>query len=49
MIMKRSLNEMWKVQEGSKTIWKLQAPKGILSFTRKKDAIKWQQTMKEVK
>ena len=39
--MKKQLNEMWKVKEGSKTIWKVQAPKGILTFTRKKDAEKW--------
>lgn len=39
--MKRNLNEIWKVKEGTKTIWKVQAQKGILSFTRKKDAIKW--------
>lgn len=39
--MERKMNEMWKVKEGSKTIWKVQCPKGILSFTRKRDAIKW--------
>ena len=39
--MKKQLNEMWKVKEGSKTLWKVQAPKGILTFVRKQDAIKW--------
>jgi hypothetical protein len=33
--------ELWKVKEGSKTLWKVQAPKGILTFTRKKDAEAW--------
>lgn len=41
--MKRKLNEVWKVKEGSKTIWKLQCPHGIMSFTTKKEAIKWQE------
>lgn len=39
--MKRNINEIFKVKEGSKTLWKVQCPKGILTFTRKKDAIKW--------
>lgn len=39
--MERQVNEIWKVKEGSKTIWKVQCPKGRLSFNRKKDAIKW--------
>lgn len=39
--MKRELNEIWKVKEGNKTIWKLQAERGILSFTRYKDALRW--------
>ena len=34
-------DKMWKVKEGSKVIWKVQCPKGILSFTRKKDARRW--------
>jgi hypothetical protein len=42
----KKINEMWKVQEGSKTLWKVQAPKGILTFTRKKDAIKWVESFK---
>lgn len=39
--MKRNINEIWKVKEGTKTIWKVQAPKGILSFQTKKAATKW--------
>lgn len=44
--MKRQVNEMWKTQEGSKVVWKVQAPKGILTFTRKRDAIKWVESFK---
>ena len=44
--MKRQLHEVWKVKEGSKTIWQVQAPKGILTFTRKKDAIRWVESFK---
>lgn len=39
--MKKEVNEMWKEQEGNKVIWKVQCPKGVLSFKRKKDAISW--------
>ena len=41
--MKKSLYEIWKVKEGSKTLWKMQFPKGILTFTTKKEALAWQQ------
>ena len=40
------LHEIKKVKEGSKTLWKVQAPKGILTFNRKKDAIKWVESFK---
>jgi len=39
--MKRNLGEIWKVKEGSKTIWKVQFPKGIMSFNTKKLAMQW--------
>ena len=39
--MKRQVNEIWKEKYGTKTVWKLQAPKGVLTFTRKKDAYNW--------
>lgn len=39
--MKRKLNEMWKIKEGSKILWVVQCPKGRLTFTRKRDAVKW--------
>ena len=39
--MKRKINEIWKIKEGSKVVWKVQAPKGVLTFSRKKDAEKW--------
>lgn len=42
------LNEMWKTKEGSKTVWKVQAPKGILTFKTKREAIKWTEAMKLV-
>jgi len=35
------LNEITRVKEGSKVVWKVQAPKGILTFYKKKDAIEW--------
>lgn len=42
--MKREIGEVWKVKEGSKTIWKVQFPKGIMSFNTKKDALLWKKT-----
>lgn len=45
--MKKKFNELWKVKEGSKTIWKLQAQNGILSFNTKKSALKWQEIIKK--
>ena len=33
--------EVIKTKEGSKTVWKYQAPKGIITFDRKKDMEKW--------
>lgn len=42
--MKRNLGEIWKVKEGSKIFWKVQFPKGIISFYTKKEAIKWSET-----
>lgn len=46
--MKRELNEIWKVKEGSKTLWKVQAPKGILTFFRKRDAEAWVQAITKI-
>ena len=37
------LNEIWKAKEGSKVVWKLQAPNGILTCKTKKEALAWQQ------
>lgn len=45
--MKKQLNEIWKIKEGCKTLWKLQAPKGILTFRTKRDALKWQNASKK--
>lgn len=45
--MKRRLNEIWKVQEGSKILWKVQAPKGILTFKTKKEATRWANIINE--
>lgn len=39
----RKLNEIWKVKEGSKTLWKVQAQKGVLTFKTKKAALAWVQ------
>ena len=37
----RKLGEMWKVQEGSKIWWYVKFPKGVMSFTTKKMAMRW--------
>ena len=42
----RKINEVWKGKEGSKVVWKLQAPNGILTFKTKKQAIAWQNASK---
>ena len=42
----REINEIWKVKEGSKVVWKLQAPKGIITFKTKKQDIAWQNASK---
>ena len=48
--MKHNLGDIWKIKEGSKTIWKIQFPSGIMSFVTKKEAIKWaEQLQKEYK
>lgn len=39
----KKLHTIWKVKEGSKVLWKVQAPKGVLTFNRKKDAEAWVQ------
>ena len=39
--MKRKIHELWKEQEGSKIVWKVQCPKGKLTFKTKKDAINY--------
>ena len=44
--MKMKLHEIVKIKEGSKTLWVVQCPKGRLTFTRKKDAIKWVESFK---
>lgn len=36
--MKKKLYEIWKIKEGSKTLWKVQCPKGRLTFKTKKEA-----------
>lgn len=42
----KKIHDIWKVQEGSKVVWKVQAPKGILTFRTKKLAIKWVESFK---
>ena len=44
---KRTLNEIWKEQEGSRTLWKVQAQKGILTFRTKEAATAWVDSFKE--
>lgn len=38
--MNKKVGKIWKVKNGSKTIWKVQFDKGILSFATKKQAQK---------
>lgn len=47
--MKRKLNEIWKIKEGSKVLWKVQAQHGVLTFKRKKDALKWAEIVEKMK
>ena len=47
--MKRKLHEIWKAYEGAKIIWKVQAPKGILTFKTKKQATTWVNKLEGVK
>ena len=42
--MKHEIGAIWKVKEGSKTIWKVKFPKGIMSFNTKKEAELWKKT-----
>ena len=44
--MKRAINTIWKEKKGIKTLWKLQAPNGILTFNTKKMAMAWQKASK---
>lgn len=37
----KKVHEIWKVKEGSKNVWKVQCPKGILSFKTKRQAEAW--------
>lgn len=36
------LGTIWIEWQGSRKVWKLQAPRGILTFRRKCDALNWQ-------
>ena len=37
--------EVIKTKEGSKTVWKYKAPKGIITFDKKKNMEKWLNAM----
>lgn len=43
--MKRKIHEIWKEKEGNKYVWKVQAPKGILTFNTYKLAYRWVERM----
>lgn len=34
-----------RTKYGSKIIWQVQAPKGLLTFNRKRDAVRWQEAV----
>ena len=38
---KRSVGDIWTEMQGSKKLWKVQFPKGIMTFDKKKTADKW--------
>lgn len=40
--MKHEINEIWEAKEGKRTVWKLQAPRGILTCKTRKEAEAWQ-------
>lgn len=40
----REVGEIWKEYEGSKVIWKVKFPNGIMTFNTKKMAEKWIKT-----
>ena len=44
--MEKKIHDIWKDKKGNKVVWKVQAPKGIITFIRKKDAIKWVESFK---
>jgi hypothetical protein len=44
--MERKIGEIWKVKVGSKTLWKMQCPKGIDTFTSKRRAEEFQRAFK---
>lgn len=44
--MKHQLHDIWKELEGSKVVWKLQAPKGILTFKTKNKAEAFKKAIK---
>lgn len=39
--MERYIGKIWSVKEGSKKIWKVQFPAGIMSFDKKNEAERW--------
>lgn len=45
--MKRQIGDIWKVKEGSRTIWKIQFPKGISYTYTKAAALLWQKQLKK--
>lgn len=46
--MKHNFNEIWKSKEGTKTVWKVQATNGILTFARKQDALVWAKSIEKL-
>jgi len=43
----KNLYEVWKEKYGSKTLWKVQFPKGIMTFKTKKEATRISEEMKK--
>ena len=45
--MKHEIGDMSKVTERSKVLWKVQFPKGVMTFNTNKVAMKWYNLLKE--
>ena len=45
--MKRNIGELWSTCEGSRKLWHVQFPKGIITFKTKRVALLWSNQLKD--